>query len=199
MEGTNVAAATLTTPGANVYAMEMDDGYTEFWRASTTEADLAEFGPGTYRIDVTGTDGGVQAYYVDLPDATYPAAAPQFDQPIGFETQEPRPVLSWQAAGPGVDAIGFDLWSVDDEYEFWDLLGTGVTSSTPGEDLGVDGYVACLGFFEGEIGTLPGGAPCYAGWLAGTDTYFNITPEPGTLCLVGAAVLGLLTRRRQRV
>ena len=197
LQGTNVAAATLTTPGANVYAMEMDEGYTEFWRASTTEADLSDFGPGTYRIDLTGTDGGVQTYYVDLPDATYPAAAPQFDQSIGFETLDPRPLLSWQAAGPGVDAISFELWSVDDEYEGWEMLGTGVTSSTPGEDLGIGGYVACVEFFDGEVGALPGGATCYTGWVASTDTYFNITPEPVTLALLGLGAGGLLLRRRR--
>ncbi len=201
LEADNVAAATITAPGANVYDMEMYGDEIEFWRTSTDEADLTDFGPGTYHIVLTGTDGVVQTYDVELADATYPDPMPHFDQAMGFLAEEPRPTLSWEAPGAGVDAIGLQLWSVgEEEDEYEGFFGTGVTSYTPGEDLGLGGYMACVTFIEGEAGTLSGGGDYYTGWIACTDTYFNVTPEPATLALMGLGAGSLLLRgRRSRI
>ncbi len=177
MDGENVTGATLTTPGGTPYEMELyleDSVEIEFWYESANEADLADFGPGTYQIDLVGGDGGVVSYSVDLAEGTYPTQMPQFDLPMGYETDDRTPLISWQpVSDPAIDTVYFEIeqngGDFDDEVE----SGTAATGYTPDQELDLGAYMLWLAFVDSDTGTT-NGADYFSFWGTEATSFINI-------------------------
>ena len=187
----------VTTPGSAVYALAFDDESWEFWRNTATVGDLAEFVSGTYQIALTGGDGAVRNFTVDL-DKDLPTGTPAFDQLMGFETTSVRPTLSWLVSGDtDANKTYFEVFGVcDEQWEFGELFDNAVMSFTPTEDLPLGGYIGSVFYLDFSESTT-GGVPLSIGFYNGRDTYFNVTPEPATLSLLALGGLAVLRRRRR--
>jgi hypothetical protein len=198
--GNNIVAGTITTPGGAAYGLRFHEDEWRFERYSATASDLAELGPGTYQIALTGSDGGVRYFTVDLPAKDLPTDSPAFDQPMGFETTNVRPTLSWkESADPHANKTVLEVRGVDEEqWHFFQLLDKTDTSFTPTEDLPLSGYIGTVAYVDGWQGTMPEGASLEIFFLNGRDTYFNVTPEPATLALLAAGACALRVLRRRR-
>ena len=198
--GDNIVAGTITTPGSAAYGLNFDEDEWWFDRESATASDLAEFGPGTYHIVLTGGDGFVHDFTVDLPAKDLPTDSPAFDQPMGFETTSVRPTLSWQVSGdPDANKTAVEVFGVDDEQgDFFQLLDKTGTSYAPPSDLPLGGYIGSVFYVDDSQSTMPEGASLEISFYNGLDTYFNVTPEPATLALLAAGACALRVLRRRR-
>ena len=199
IEGSNIVAGTVTTPGSAVYALAFDDESWDFGRGSATASDLDEFVSGTYHITLTGSDGLDRNFTVELPAKDLPTDSPAFDQPMGFETTNVRPTLSWQAsADPDANKTYFEVFGVcDGQWDFGELFDNTVTSFTPTEDLPLGGYIGSVFYGDHSEGTTTEGAPLQISFYNGLDSYFNVVPEPATLSLLALGGLAVLRRRRR--
>jgi len=207
VDGNNLVGGSVTTPGAggNTYKMVGYDEGWEFWCESTNAGDLAEFTAGEYIIKIEGADGNEQTYKVTLA-GDFPNEFPVLDQPMGFETTEPRPTLSWN--DPNDPDVNFALFEMEmgGYDEDIDLIpGTDPMSFTPSEDLDLGGAFMWVVFGDIVSGTVsaeeaggPTGVEFLSGFATSTDSYMNVVPEPASAGLLAAGACLLLRRRRRR-
>jgi len=175
IQGDNIVAGTVTTPGHALYDIQFDEDEWCFDRNSATEADLAEFVAGTYEIALKGSDGVVRDFTVVLADKALPAETPVFTQPMGFETIDRRPTVCWQQpTDPNVSAAFFEIWSLGGDYDFGEFRDPTETCYTPAEDLAHGAYLLTPFFVVRDEGTTAEGVPYASNYATGTDAYFNV-------------------------
>ena len=206
VEGENMVGGSVTRQGGTTYEMVCDryegDSGMEFYVASTNASELAEFTTGTYIVKVLGDDGNTQTFSIDLTGET-PTDSPTFDQPMGFETTDPRPTVTWSAsADPDVNFAVSGMEASDFEEEV--LLGAGDPRSfTPSRDLEQETAFMWAGFLDFVSDTVDAaegtadGVPFMAGYTAFTQSYISVVPEPASIMLLAAGAIGLVRRGRK--
>ena len=208
VEGANIVGGAVTTPGSQTYEIMLDEGdQLECSIESTVPGDLSEFTPGTYIVEVRGSDGNSQTYSIDLTGGM-PSQRPIFDQPPGFETPERRPTVSWaDPTDPNVSHCVFEIMQHEGDvgYEEDDVWLDPIQDDmeyTPTEDLVNGGVIVSAAFADVVTGTVDAAEGTMldvsftAGYFRGVDSYMNVIPEPATLSLLALGGLALLRRRR---
>lgn len=209
--GTGITSVTVTPPGKDSVALDLDEGRWELEGNILQYATLAllraDYPVGNYVFSFNGGDDSVTVWY----DPTAPSGIVDLSS-IHGRTDVPwqTPTFSWPAyAGTGGDALGmwlFDPGAGEDLYENAPPIDIGETSWTLPGDLAPS---AAYGL-EVSVYAVQGGSPATLETVGYDEfTYYPVfeniniaefsTPEPVTLALMGLGALGLVARRRSQI